>query len=79
MIPVVAAAAPLSGEDGTIDAVVGIFQDVGPLKEAERLRDEFVSVVSHELRSPLTPIRGSPRSWRVTSSAKAGMTSMSPG
>jgi signal transduction histidine kinase len=57
-IPVVAAAAPLRDDDGTIDAVVGIFQDVGPLKEAERLRDEFISVVSHELRSPLTPIRG---------------------
>ncbi len=58
LIPLVASAAPLRAEDGTIDAVVGIFQDVGPLKEAERLRDEFISVVSHELRSPLTPIRG---------------------
>lgn len=58
IIPVVASAAPLRDDDGTIDAVVGIFQDVAPLKEAERLRDEFVSVVSHELRSPLTPIRG---------------------
>jgi len=57
-VPVVASAAPLRGEDGAIDAVVGIFQDVAPLKEAERLRDEFISVVSHELRSPLTPIRG---------------------
>jgi len=58
MVPVVASAAPLRDDDGTIDAVVGIFQDVAPLKEAERLRDEFISVVSHELRSPLTPIRG---------------------
>lgn len=57
-LPVVASAAPLRADDGSIDAVVGIFQDVGPLKEAERLRDEFISVVSHELRSPLTPIRG---------------------
>lgn len=57
-IPVVASAAPLRADDGSIDAVVGIFQDVGPLKEAERLRDEFISIVSHELRSPLTPIRG---------------------
>jgi PAS domain S-box-containing protein len=57
-IPVVASAAPLLTEDGDVDAVVGVFQDVGPLKEAERLRDEFISVVSHELRSPLTPIRG---------------------
>lgn len=57
-VPVVASAAPLFTEDGDIDAVVGVFQDVRPLKEAERLRDEFISVVSHELRSPLTPIRG---------------------
>lgn len=57
-VPVVASAAPLITEDNEIDAVVGVFQDVSPLKEAERLRDEFISVVSHELRSPLTPIRG---------------------
>lgn len=57
-LPVVASAAPLFTEDGTIDAVVGVFQDVRPLKDAQRLRDEFISVVSHELRSPLTPIRG---------------------
>jgi len=58
IIPVVASAAPLRTDDGEVDAVVGVFQDVSPLKEAERLRDEFISVVSHELRSPLTPIRG---------------------
>ncbi|MBA2247930.1 MAG: PAS domain-containing protein [Chloroflexia bacterium] len=57
-IPVVGSAAPLRADDGSIDGVVGVFQDVGPLKEAERLRDEFISIVSHELRSPLTPIRG---------------------
>jgi PAS domain S-box-containing protein len=58
LLPVVASAAPLRTDDGSIDAVVGVFQDVASLKEAERLRDEFVSIVSHELRSPLTPIRG---------------------
>lgn len=57
-LPVIGSAAPLWADDGTIDAVVGVFQDVRPLKEAERMRDEFVSIVSHELRSPLTPIRG---------------------
>ena len=57
-VPVVGSAAPLITEDNEIDAVVCVFQDVSPLKEAERLRDEFISVVSHELRSPLTPIRG---------------------
>lgn len=57
-VPVVASAAPLITEENDVDAVVCVFQDVSPLKEAERLRDEFISVVSHELRSPLTPIRG---------------------
>ncbi len=56
-LPVIGSAAPLLADDGTIDAIVGVFQDVRPLKEAERMRDEFISVVSHELRSPLTPIR----------------------
>lgn len=57
-VPVVASAAPLITDENDVDAVVCVFQDVSPLKEAERLRDEFISVVSHELRSPLTPIRG---------------------
>ena len=35
-----------------------MFREISALKEAARLKDEFVSVVSHELRSPLTPIRG---------------------
>jgi signal transduction histidine kinase len=38
--------------------VVTVFREISALKEAARLKDEFVSVVSHELRSPLTPIRG---------------------
>jgi PAS domain S-box-containing protein len=57
-LPVVASAAPLLTDSGELDAVVAVFQDVRPLKEAQRLRDAFLSVVSHELRSPLTPILG---------------------
>ena len=57
-VPVLASAAPLLAADGGVAAVVGIFQDIRALKTAERLRQEFVSVISHELRSPLTPIRG---------------------
>ncbi len=57
-VPVLASAAPLRESDGSVSAVVGVFQDVGPFKEATRLQDEFVSVISHDLRAPLTPIRG---------------------
>ncbi len=56
--PVLASAAPIREPDGVIAAVVIVFRDIGALKEASRIKDEFVSVVSHELRSPLTPIRG---------------------
>lgn len=56
--PLLASAAPILDEHGVVTAVVGAFRDITTLKEAARIKDEFVSVVSHELRSPLTPIRG---------------------
>ena len=34
-------------------------QDLAPLEELERLRAEFLGMVSHELRAPLTSIKGS--------------------
>jgi PAS domain S-box-containing protein len=57
-VPVLASAAPVREPDGTIVAVVAVFRDIAELKQASKMKDEFVSVVSHELRSPLTPIRG---------------------
>jgi PAS domain S-box-containing protein len=56
--PVLVSAAPISESDGTVIAVVASFRDIAALKQAGKLKEEFVSVVSHELRSPLTPIRG---------------------
>ena len=41
---------------GALAAVV--MQDISALKEAERLKDEFVALVSHELKNPLTSIKG---------------------
>lgn len=56
--PLLASAAPILDADGNVTSVVAAFRDISSLKEAARIKDEFVSVVSHELRSPLTPIRG---------------------
>ena len=42
-----------------MESVVVTMQDMTPLEEMERLRAEFLGVVSHELRMPLTSIRGS--------------------
>ena len=52
-------AKPIHVEDGTIASVVVTMQDLAPLQELERLRAEFLGMVSHELRAPLTSIKGS--------------------
>lgn len=35
-----------------------VHQDVSALKEAEYLKDEFIGVAAHELRNPLTALKG---------------------
>ena len=52
-------ATPILSEDGVIETVVVTFQDMTPLEELERLRAEFLAMVSHELRIPLTSVKGS--------------------
>lgn len=47
---------PTAEEPSTLAAIV--MQDITALKEAERLKDEFVALVSHELKNPLTSIKG---------------------
>ena len=42
---------PIRGEDGEVISVVVTMQDLAPLEELDRLRPEFLSMVSHELRS----------------------------
>lgn len=38
--------------------VVAVLNDITPSKQVEKLKDEFVSIVSHEFRTPLTAIKG---------------------
>ena len=52
-------ATPIQSADGTVASVVVTMQDLAPLQELERLRAEFLGMVSHELRAPLTSIKGS--------------------
>ena len=55
-------ATPIRDPDGPDDALASVvvtLQDLAPLQEIERMRAEFLGMVSHELRAPLTSIKGS--------------------
>ena len=52
-------ATPIRSKDGEVESFVVTMQDLAPLEELERLRAEFLGMVSHELRAPLTSIKGS--------------------
>ena len=52
-------ATPIHSQEGVVESVVVTMQDMTPLEELERLRAEFMGMVSHELQTPLTSIRGS--------------------
>jgi PAS domain S-box-containing protein len=49
--------APLRGADNTINGFVGIQRDISQQKELDRLKDQFVSSVSHEFRAPLSNMK----------------------
>ena len=52
-------ATPIHAPDGIVESVVVAMQDLAPLQELERQRAEFLDMVSHELRAPLSSIKGS--------------------
>ncbi len=60
---------PIRSEDGEVVSVVVTMQDLAPLEELERQRAEFLGMVSHELRAPLTSIKGSAATVRSASRA----------
>jgi PAS domain S-box-containing protein len=49
---------PIRADDGTIVAGVATVSDITRRREAEHLRDAFIGVLSHELRTPITSIFG---------------------
>lgn len=51
-------AIPLADTDGQIFGRVAVLHDVTSYKEVDRLKSEFIAQVSHDLRTPLTSIKG---------------------
>ena len=52
------ASAPIRDDDGSILGAVVVFTDVTEKREASALRDAFIGMLSHELRTPITSIYG---------------------
>jgi len=64
--PILARGVPVKDDSGKVVCWAGINLDISEQKRAEealldadRRKDEFLAVLSHELRNPLTPIRNS--------------------
>ena len=52
-------ATPIVSGAGEVESLVVTLQDMTDVEEQERMRAEFLAMVSHELRAPLTSIKGS--------------------
>lgn len=57
-IPVLVQAAPVLTDDDEVMGAVVVFQDFSSLRAAEQIKDDFLSLISHEFRTPLTAIHG---------------------
>lgn len=57
-IHLLANSAPLRAGEGRVVGAVVALLDVTAVREQERLRDEFISAAAHELRTPVTAIKG---------------------
>ena len=61
--------APVRDEDGKILGAVTVLRDITALKEINKIKSQFVSMVAHELRAPIAAIKG----WlEVVLSGEAG-------
>ena len=57
-VPILVNSAPLSDGSGGRTGGVAVFQDITPLRDLERQKDEFLAAVSHDLKTPATIIKG---------------------
>jgi PAS domain S-box-containing protein len=57
-LPVGITYAPLLGSDGALRNIIATVRDVTKFRNAEEIKNTFVSIVSHELKTPVALIKG---------------------
>ena len=75
-------ATPILSDGGSVDSMVVTMQDMADVVETERLRAEFLSMVSHELRERASPPSRDPPStcespWTPSTGRKCSSSSAS--
>ncbi len=56
-IAVADSSSPISDQAGGVSGCIVVFRDVGKEREMDRIKSEFISIASHQLRTPLTSVR----------------------
>src|SRR5579884_4394801 len=49
---------PIVDEHGAVQLAISIFSDITEQKELEQRKDAFIGMASHELKTPLTSLKG---------------------
>jgi PAS domain S-box-containing protein len=56
LMPFLVSAAPILTAERRLAGAVMVFQDISALKELERMREEWASIIAHDLRQPISVI-----------------------
>ncbi len=57
-VPVADSAAPLKDDEGNVIGCVVVFRDVTKQREIENMKTDFMNVAAHDLRTPITAVKG---------------------
>ncbi len=77
-VPVLCSSASVSSASGQVTGAVAVFQDISVIKELERLREEWTSVIAHDLRQPVAAISFYAQALALTATNDAALQRIEP-